>query len=251
MFLTVAGADTAQREGGYPWPRDRAVSRLAGTQFASGDWPLQWFSAASCLAGSLPENGVTVLSPVPDMRKYWNPVTEPYVYVQNNPVNLADPSGLGPCDPAKTRKDLPPGTLGAVMCKEGKLEAIINEPIDPRTGRIRDWCVLDCALTHEKVHVDQVNKWCPNFCQEECGRPDGSLPQFPATVTRNEAECPAYKAERDCLLAHLRGGGAGMGCDRAKILHRIGEIDSIVRDPRRQINCNPWPLPPIEQTGGA
>lgn len=42
----------------------------------------------------MPANGITVLSPVPDMRKYWNPASEPYVYVGNNPANFVDPSGL-------------------------------------------------------------------------------------------------------------------------------------------------------------
>ncbi len=45
----------------------------------------------------MPENGITVLSPVPDMRKYYKQDEErehEYVYAQNNPINRIDSSGL-------------------------------------------------------------------------------------------------------------------------------------------------------------
>ncbi len=46
----------------------------------------------------MPENGVTVLSPVPDMRKHNQQQIKrrehAYVYSRNNPINRSDPSGL-------------------------------------------------------------------------------------------------------------------------------------------------------------
>lgn len=47
-----------------------------------------------------PTNGVTVLSPMPDMQRFIGARNtarlQPYVYVANSPVNHVDPSGLGP-----------------------------------------------------------------------------------------------------------------------------------------------------------
>ena len=48
----------------------------------------------------MPANGVTVLSPVPDMRKYWHQHADiaGYTYVANNPINLTDSSDYTPPD---------------------------------------------------------------------------------------------------------------------------------------------------------
>lgn len=191
----------------------------------------------------LPENGPDIFYPVPDMRKYWKPATEPYVYVENNPVNLADPSGLGPCDPAKTLETLDPRAVATIRCKEGKLEAIIVKAIDPKTGRVKDPCVLDCTIVHEEFHISQVDKWCPDFCTG-CDR-EGLIPKIPDNLSPPAAECPAYLAGRNCLVRHLRQPA---GCDRIAIIEAIGGIDDIVRDPTLPYQClkiMPWPLPPI------
>jgi len=77
----------------------------------------------------LPENGPDIFYPVPDMRQFASSqrsFEQPYVYVQNDPVNCADPSGLdgGPshpypkfpgsqkCDPASDNV----GTLLGINC---------------------------------------------------------------------------------------------------------------------------------------
>ena len=108
----------------------------------------------------MPANGVTVLSPVPDMRKYWKPATEPYVYSQNNPTNLFDPGGLRP------------GAMQALANQDNKKDE--SKPMDielpPNAGDCKGLCIgvpktggqieLKCDLTSFTAHPEN-GVFCP------------------------------------------------------------------------------------------
>lgn len=89
----------------------------------------------------MPENGVTLLSPVPDMTRYWQ--DSAYAYVRNNPVNLADPSGMDPVNQAtatcKNKKWKP---LKPKDCKYGPNVGFEADFV--MYDRDRDRCEMDC-----------------------------------------------------------------------------------------------------------
>lgn len=111
----------------------------------------------------LPQNGVDIFCPVPDMRKYWyNQIREhEYVYVLNDPVNRTDPSGL---------QAIPPGACAGTDCYyPGGIETRPNPNADESCKRT---CKALIVEAHESAHRKNMGSCCDalNKCIEEARR---------------------------------------------------------------------------------
>lgn len=165
-----------------------------------------------------------------------------FQYVFANPINFADPYGLQAERCGVFGRLPPPGTIAIVRCEEGNLVPHIVNPINPRTRQPWDPCVFRCIIVHEQVHIGQFDEMCPAWCEIPCSH-NLKTPAVPLDVRLEDLECPAYRAERDCLLNFLITG-APFGCDRIAIVDRIQDIDTIARG---RFDCDPWPLPPTDE----
>lgn len=90
----------------------------------------------------MPENGITVLSPVPDMRKYYKQDEErehEYVYAQNNPINRIDSSGL--CSVATLNNAL--ALINQYIQATASLPFVF--PLHPNNPH--QHCVWNCRMT--------------------------------------------------------------------------------------------------------
>lgn len=165
----------------------------------------------------MPENGVTVLSPVPDMSKYWKPATEPYGYGQNNPINWNDPSGKqavkngGISDEEKQKlmgctcnlfdQKLGGSALGRVICDgEGgfMIDVLPRDKIEDPTLKACWRCGMeDCNKTHEQHHIKQFEAICPDLCG--CQPKGRKAVGFTTDECLQKSECYGWAAFYTCL----------------------------------------------------
>ncbi len=140
-----------------------------------------------------------------------------YVYVNNNPVDLIDPTGLVPCcDPFRERADieretenarnrlrhlrqfgtavLPTDTVANVGAMTGCLSGthVVGTNITFPSQYIMDFrhdpnkqpCIYKCDFVHESVHAGQCMTFGSRFY----------------TLSERETEIPAYTMELGCYL---------------------------------------------------
>jgi len=143
----------------------------------------------------------------------WN---EKYLYSSNSPALLVDPSGLGVARsgdcPASKRGRCPCKSLPEKSCEEvcASAESTIGKgkggTIVCGSGRMchgvwgdpKGACptVDDCTSVHEQVHCTQ--SYCPDQCTAQ---PRQGF--FSPTEDPERAECQAYQAQFDCIVAAL------------------------------------------------
>ena len=142
-----------------------------------------------------------------------------YAIVRNNPANWRDNFGLDPTSPPMIAKPKPPHsrnpavgspTQGTIYCKNGKYTIWMPWKTPVKQA---------CYTAHELQHMsDWKNRYGENSCN---GVPDGELPRGDAGYMdfRNDSECKAHQAEKECAKNQPCPNEAGKEEAQAVIAH--------------------------------
>jgi len=182
-----------------------------------------------------------------------------YQYLNARPLKKTDPIGLEgvdpygalqacdfSCAPSKQRGSatccalaagggMAGSDAGGVVCCDGRMVPCVWLPGGMAGGggtgdSTADGIIDGCIIEHEQKHIEQGDIAGP--CPEGCGRL--SRPLFPwfrrwFGNPGNTQECPAYRAELDCLTRNARKCGGIASCEAAvdgRIRFVLGQIRS-------------------------
>ncbi len=108
-----------------------------------------------------------------------------YAYAMNTPLVLIDPLGLD-------------ASQAHVECDDnGGFVVVEDQPS-------RNSVIRTCLQRHEEDHIDYYKHHCPNYCAGPPKKPKGTRIMVLASQDA-ESECSGWRAEYECLKAHLKG----------------------------------------------
>jgi RHS repeat-associated protein len=122
--------------------------------------------------------------------------TNLYGYVQNDPVNLIDPSGLwGIVDQIDSKENSE--VLGTIACnKKGKIKLVVTPE-----GRQKSKPFQKCIKVHEASHRSDAYSANKTICQ---GKSAGALVGADPNTELGPTEDKAYTAQIKCLQCELQ-----------------------------------------------
>ena len=123
----------------------------------------------------------------------WDRRVNPFSYVSNNPLVLADPSGLWAVSSGKAG----PGQNTIVCDGKGSIEPWIGAPGTPEQQE----CFADCLYLHELMHATDALLADPTICQ---GKAKGLIVLATGEEQAKTSEYLAYEATLDCLDSQLK-----------------------------------------------
>jgi len=134
-----------------------------------------------------------------DPRTYEGSAWSLYRYVDNLPSSRVDPSGQQPEDPENytcliSKEVFVKEARAAVVCRKGRVDLeVFKNIVDP--------CELYCTELHERHHLVQIARVCPDIC---CDADEG-YPYFVDEEVRRGAECAAHDLTIRCLDSYVKG----------------------------------------------